>query len=237
MIPVGLIFLLSDPASLLGALLGLGAGTVLPPVVQALLARRLGDSAPARLQRRTSLDIRRHIDPFGVVAMILGGVGWSKPLDLDPRRLRGRGRLVLVVAAGPVVNLLLGAAALAALKLVSGGDLLLGLLGRVSVPDLDEARTLSAGAVVLALFGLTNVFLAALRLIPLPPLDAAHVLWAYAPRTPGWANVRYKLEEQNYGLAIVFLLLLPLFSGAGLLVRVVGAVSDPVLQALARLLV
>ena len=52
-------------------------------------------------------------------------------------------------------------------------------------------------------------------------------LWALAPPTPGWQRARYNLEEQNYGLGALVILSLPLFSGEGLIVRLVYAVAEP----------
>ena len=210
----GALFRLESGGALLGILVGFVVGIVLRGLAQAALADRLGDRQP-RLAGRLSIDPRRHLDPFGVVGVLIAGVGWGKPVPLDDRRL-GRGRFLAVLAAGPAVHLLLALAALVGwrIQLDSGGG---GFL-----------------SAVLVLFALVNVGCAVLALVPLPPLEGNRVLWALAPRTAGWQRARYYSEEQNYGLAALIVLLLPLFSGVGLVMRLVYAVGDPVVDLLLR---
>ncbi|HVF20301.1 MAG TPA: site-2 protease family protein [Mycobacteriales bacterium] len=209
----GALFFLDSGGALLGILLGFVVGIVARSVGQAAVADRLGDRQ-ARVAGRLSPDPRRHLDPFGVVAVLIAGVGWGKPVPFDERRL-GRSRYLLVLAVGPLVQLLLAYAAFAAWRGYLGAD-----------PQSD------AGFVsgLLVFFALVNVGCAVLSLVPLPPLDANRALWSLAPRTAGWQRARYYSEEQNYGLAALVVLLLPLFSGVGLIMRLVHAVGGPVVR-------
>lgn len=216
---VGALYYLDEPGPLLGILVGFTVGLVAHAVTQAALADRLGDRQ-ARLAGRLSVDPRRHLDPFGVIGVLIAGVGWGKPVPFDERRL-GRGRFLLVLAAGPLVRVLLALAALAALRLV------------VADPGTESVgRELGLTASALALFALVNAGTAVLSLVPLPPLEGNRALWALAPRTAGWQRARYYSEEQNYGLAVLVVLLLPIFGGVGLIMRLVYAVTRPLLRLL-----
>src|SRR5574341_2475081 len=74
------------------------------------LANRLGDST-ARLQGRLTLNPLAHLDPIGTLAIVLIGFGWARPVPVDARAFRWPRRdMMLVAAAGPLSNLLLGAA-------------------------------------------------------------------------------------------------------------------------------
>lgn len=221
-----MLFLLGDGWLLLGSAVGLLVGTVAHHVVQAQVAARLGDRM-AVAAGRANPDPRRHVDPFGVVVMLIANppVGWGKPVPLQEPRFRSRGRYTAILAAGPLTNLLLAVGFLAAFA-ASGGRVGDGgfLVGAEPATQL------------LGVAALVNAGIAVLHCLPLPPLDAARVLWAYAPRTEGWRKARYHLEEQNWGLGILIVLLLPLFaSNQGLLLRVVLAVVRPLLEALAPL--
>ena len=209
----GALFYLDAGGPLLGIVVGFVVGVVLRGLAQAALADRFGDRQ-ARVAGFLSPDPRRHLDPFGVVGMLIAGVGWGKPVPLDERRL-GRSRFLAVLAAGPVVHVLLALAGFAAWR-----------------TQLDADGFLEG---FLLLFALVNAGCAVLSLAPLPPLDGNRVLWALAPRTPGWQRARYYSEEQNYGLAVLIVLLLPLFAGVGLLMRLVHAVGGPLVELLVRL--
>jgi Zn-dependent protease len=219
------LFFLRYPWALLGTGLALLVGIVLHSLAQAGTARMLGDRTPAA-HGRLSLDPRRHFDPFGVIVMIISGIGWPKPVPLqEPRFRKARLRYVLAVLAGPFANLVLAVLGLVALTLVDNPGVL----------DTDPGLGSGLG-VVLFFFALTNAMIGVLTLLPIPPLDGARLLWLYAPQTAGWRNARYQLEERNFGIGIVVLLSLPLFGGSGLLYRIVlsvtGAFLDPIVRAL-----
>ena len=213
----GALFFLDRAGPLLGVVLGFVVGVTVHSICQAILADRFGDRQ-ARLAGRISIDPRRHFDAFGVVAALIAGVGWGKPVPFDERRI-GRGRYLLVLAVGPLSQVVLAAAALAGAALLT-----------------DDSGTATPLAVeLLIFFALVNAASAVLALTPLPPLEGNRVLWALAPATGGWQRARYYSEEQNYGQAALIVLLLPIFSGVGLLMRLVYAVSAPLVDALVEI--
>lgn len=169
---------------------------------------------------------------FGVVAVLLGGVGWAA-LPTPERSRTPRRRLVLALLLGCLVDVVIGAALIFAWVRAAGegsgvllgtrqvlGDLVLqhGLDAGLSVGG--PASALGSGA--LLLIGAEFCAVGLLGLVPLPPLPAGHVLLAYAPTTTGWQKARYYLVEQQIGVAVlVALAVFPLAQGQPLLVFLV----------------
>jgi Zn-dependent protease len=50
----------------------------------AIVSYKLGDPTP-KFQKRLTLNPIDHIDPFGLVSLILVGFGWGRPVQIDPR--------------------------------------------------------------------------------------------------------------------------------------------------------
>jgi len=168
----------------------------------AVVALWCGDDGP-RQRGRVTLNPIAHIDPVGtilvpaVLAYSGGAVfGWAKPVMVslrgvpDPRRAN-----LLISAAGPLSNFLLGLIFLA-LYVIIGCSLRLGDPGgqviNFAVPVVDVYMQGFAGADILAMvvtclkWGfLINWLLFFFNMIPLPPLDGGHVLATLFPRTVG----------------------------------------------------
>jgi Zn-dependent protease len=146
----------------------------------AFSAWKLGDDTAARMGRLT-LNPIPHIDPIGTLLLPLlnAPIGWAKPVPVDPSRFRrgvnmGTGDII-VSAAGPLSNLLLG-------SIVA---ILLGLLGRFS-PEM-----VARGSGVLEFLQrmmIVNAALAIFNLLPIPPLDGSHVAGSLMPYRwrPAW---------------------------------------------------
>ena len=215
-----MLYALDDPFSLLVLLLSFLVAVVLHGWVQALVATRVGDRRPAAAGR-TRLDPRKHVDPFGAVGAAIAGVGWAKPIDPPDRRRRGA--LVTVLLSGAVANLVVGFVALVGFRLAGGavlGTSVQQLQYGVDLGDLLQQALL--------LFGLMNVFVGMLSLVPLPPLDGGRLLFALAPRTPGWQKAEYQLDERNIGVAVLLaLLLIPLGGPQALLPVLLDTVVGP----------
>jgi Zn-dependent protease len=224
------LFLLRHPEYVLGVLIALVVGITLHSVAQAAAAIALGDRMP-RATGRLSVDPRKHFEVFGIVGMLLSTIGWNKPVAMqEPRGTFRRGRFTLAILAGPLANLVLATLGLLAFK-AAGGD---GYA--LFYPDLlGQAPVAMPFAQALAYeFALVNAGVAALSLVPIPPLDGARLLWAYAPQTAFWRNARYQLDERGIGMAICVFLLLPIFRDAGMLLRLALTVGDAFLAPVAR---
>ena len=150
---------------------------------------------------RVSFNPVKHIDPFGTV--LLPGLllllhapflfGYAKPVPVKFARLRSPRRdMVLVAAAGPVMNIALAVIAALAFHLVG---YLPAPAGRWLADNLRNALVL-------------NVVLAVFNLFPLPPLDGGRILVGILPKSMAAAVARL----EPYGLAIVIglLIILPM---------------------------
>jgi Zn-dependent protease len=218
------LYALRDPVSFVVLVLSFLVATTVHGWVQALVAARAGDRRPAA-EGRTRLDPRRHVDPFGAVAAAIAGVGWARPVEPPDRRRRGA--LVAVLLSGAIANLVLGFAVLVGFRLAGGG-----VTGTtVQLLQYGVGQGLGGGELLpraLLMLGLMNVFVGALSLVPLPPLDGGRLLFALAPRTAGWQKAEYQLDERNIGVAVLLaLLLIPLGGPQALLPVLLDTVVGP----------
>src|SRR5690606_2669981 len=117
----------------------------------------------------------------------LGAVGWAKPVDLDPGRLRGGRAAVLVVIAAATLSVL-ALALVAVLALPFAARVTTG--GGVSMLAAGLAA-LARGAVGFALF----------NLVPLLPLAAGYLIDAALPTVARW------LREQPLVPALLLVVL------------------------------
>lgn len=217
-----MLYALGDPLSFVILVLSFLVAATVHGWVQALVASRSGDRRPAA-GGRTRLDPRRHVDPFGAVAAAIAGVGWARPVDPPDRRRKGA--LVAVLLSGAAANLVVGIAALVALRLTGGS------IGGTTVAMLQYGVGGDPLLRVLLLFGLLNVFAGLLSLVPLPPLDGGRLLFALAPRTPGWQKAEYQLDERNIGIAVLLaLLLIPLGGPQALLPVLLDTILGPLVD-------
>lgn len=191
-----MLYALAEPVSFVVLLLSTVVALTLHGWVTSLLSARAGD-ASLRREGRLRPDPRRHVDPFGAIAALVGGVGWSLPVATPDRRRRTP--LVLSCLAGSAVVILVGAAALVALGL---GGTSVGA-GSVSGVLRDGAGGLPLGQRVLLLAGVVHLFTGVLSLVPLLPLAGGRLLFALAPRTAGWQQAEYQLGERNIGVAVL----------------------------------
>ena len=119
----------------------------------------------AKERGRLTLNPLRHIDPIGLLMLLMVGVGWAKPVPIDMRRLRAPRRdLILVSLAGPASNLLIGGVA--------------GVLARVYRVLAQEGSIPFREPIfqVLVILTVINGLLFFFNMLPIPPLDGSKVL-------------------------------------------------------------
>ena len=142
------------------------------------VASRLGDDT-AKARGRVTLNPFAHIDLVGTIAIptILYLIrapflfGWAKPVPVSWQNLRHPKRdMMLVAAAGPLMNFLL-AAGFAAVAVGLG-------LADVKAPPPWLLDTLAMGVAF-------NLWIGAFNLIPIPPLDGSKVVAGLLPDS--WA--------------------------------------------------
>ena len=152
------------------------------------IAMKFGDKTAWMLGRVTANPIK-HIDPLGTVGLPLflllmsrltGGpaflFGWAKPVPVNFGALRHPKRdMIWVAAAGPGANLLMA--------------LFWGML--IQVGHLLQGSFVGTPLVLMGAAGIfINVILAALNLLPLPPLDGGRILVGLLPKGPAIALAR-----------------------------------------------
>jgi Zn-dependent protease len=154
----------------------------------AWVATRLGDDTPTR-EGRVTLNPLAHIDWIGTallpaITSLLGGgfLGWGKPVNTNPSRLRwGLNGLALVALAGPASNVIFA--------------VILALAAVLSFKMAPAFAEYAAKGVQLSLY------LAIFNLIPVPPLDGSKLL--LAAKVPHLVYV----ELARFGLLLLLVLL------------------------------
>ena len=177
---------LFSPARLLAVATIIFVALPVHEFAHAAAAVALGDDLPKR-QGRYTLNPLVHIDPMGAALIALTGFGWAKPVQWNPRAITIDVKLgsIIVSLAGPLSNLVMAALA--------------GLVMQMS------GLTSGFAAQFLLFFLQINVLLFVFNLLPIPPLDGSHVLFALLPGN----NFRLQAQLSRYGflilLAVVFL--------------------------------
>jgi Zn-dependent protease len=177
-------------------------------------ALKCGDPT-ARDAGRLTLNPIPHIDLFGSIIIplmiVFSGssffLAWAKPVPVNPNNFNNYRRDdILVSAAGPISNLLMGF--LCCIGLI--------IMSRVS-PD-PETGTFSYFVTRMMVSGISlNVFLAIFNLIPVPPLDGSHIVASFLPDSIG---NQYRRIGFIGIFIVIFLLQVPAFKGV--LVEVMG---------------
>ncbi len=101
----------SDPINTIVSLLyripAILIALTLHEIAHGYVAYRCGDPT-AKMLGRLSLNPLKHLDPLGTLCMVFMGVGWAKPVPINPRNFKHFKRdEVLVSLAGVTANFLL----------------------------------------------------------------------------------------------------------------------------------
>ncbi len=159
----------------------------------ALVASRRGDST-AKDQGRLTLNPFAHLDPMGTLFLLFAGVGWGRPVPINPSRLPNPKQDQLWISlAGPLSNILLATV----------WGIILWSLASV---DLSVWLGESAPLVVSWALGtgiLLNIALALFNLLPIFPLDGEKVVVGLLPDR--WE--RRVVQFRNYGVIVLILFL------------------------------
>lgn len=207
---------------------------ILHEVAHGYVAYRCGDPT-AKWMGRLSLDPRKHLDPWGTASMIMIGVGWAKPVPVNPRNFRDYRRDdFLVSIAGIVTNLTLFILCTALSVGINGlmwnRDFLAemkdyyGTVEYLISPYYNVGYSIAYGQLdgmwleqmsapwlqyvqrFLLLMAQTNLALAMFNLLPIPPLDGYHLV------NDTLLKGRFQLNPQTFRMAQIGLMVV-CFSG------------------------
>lgn len=163
-------------------------------------AKLLGDDTAQRMGR-LNINPIAHIDPMGLLMVVLVGFGYAKPVPTNPNNFRSSWGIPLVAAAGPAMNLLMAF-----------------VMINVYVAGVQSGSTWFAQQEAQMFFitlASINLLLMLFNLIPLGPLDGHYILGYFLPRN---LSIPYLMYNQRYGhyvfLALIGLSILgvPIFS-------------------------
>lgn len=161
----------------------------------AISADLLGDPGPRR-DGRISLWPDKHFDPIGFTMMVVSslvgfGIGWGKPVMVNPRNFRHPNRdMMIVTACGPLMNLLLALAFGIPLRFISES----GVWAQTSLPY-----------TFFFYFVEINLALMFFNLIPITPLDGSKILYGLLPFN---LAARYERFMGQYGVLLLLILFL-----------------------------
>ncbi len=155
----------------------------------AFIALKNGDDT-AKLAGRVTFNPSKHFEITGVVLFLLVGIGWAKPVPINPYNFNNRRRGMFTVAiAGVVANLILsliGFILFYFISIVFGiGFLFGGYLGETVLYFFVYMVTIN-----LALF--------AFNILPIYPLDGFRVVEAFTS-----PNNKYRVFMYKYGSNIL----------------------------------
>ena len=152
------------------------------------VAYQLGDDTAKRSGRLT-LNPLKHLDPMGLLMMLVFHFGWAKPVPVNMMRFKNPKRGMAVTAlAGPGCNLLITV-------------VFLFLYGALHKPLSGS----NAGKTVLDLLELTafiSLGFCIFNLIPVPPLDGSKILFAALSDSAYWKLMQY----ERYGSIVLIVL-------------------------------
>jgi Zn-dependent protease len=194
----------------------------------AYIADTLGDGLPRRMGRVT-LNPLAHLEPAGTALMLIVGIGWGRPVPVNPYNTRNpKFALGTTAAAGPISNFVVAA--------VAGLPMKLDLVPWTSPFDKFRASLLAADgwqlddylSIYLSAIVLFSLLLGVFNLLPIAPLDGFKVAVGVLPS--GLSEQFAQLER--YGpIILITLLVLPFFTGTFVLFEIM----EPVIKLLANL--
>ena len=164
-----------------------------------IIAKLFGDNTAENAGRLT-LNPIAHIDPMGLLMVVLIGFGYAKPVPTNPANYKSFWGTLFVAAAGPAMNLLVAIVTI-----------------NVYVIGIQLGWEIFSGEGAQFFFNyltLINLLLMLFNLIPIGPLDGHYILPYFLPRKLAQGYYYYNQRFGTYALlGLVFLNLmgLPLF--------------------------
>jgi Zn-dependent protease len=172
-----------DPLTFVLGAIPLLYSIIIHELAHGWVAYKMGDPT-AKWAGRLSLNPLKHLDPIGTLMLFLVGFGWAKPVPVNLNNIPNRRKaLIFVSSAGVLANMLIAFTVLLFFRLSS-------------LPTSRITADIANNMVNI------NITLAALNLIPIPPLDGSKILMGFASEKVGYFLARM----ERYGLFIIIAL-------------------------------
>ena len=156
------------------------------------IAWLLGDTT-ARDAGRLTLNPIRHLDPMGLLMMLVFRFGWAKPVPVNMFRFKNPKRGMAVTAlAGPVSNVLICLVFLFLYGLLYYPLYIAGKLGAGGSYVLETLYTTAYLSLAVGIF----------NLLPIPPLDGSKVLYSVLS-DQAYLNL---MHYERYGIIVLWAL-------------------------------
>ena len=153
----------------------------------AWVANRLGDPTAERAGR-VSLNPLRHLDLLGTLMLFIAGIGWGKPVPINPRNFENPVRdQALTALAGPMANLLMAFVAAIPLSYLPETA--------STIPWLQFSNAIMELSIVLFLF----------NMLPFPPLDGSKFIAILVPKRMRARYLEFLHKAAPYFLVFVIL--------------------------------
>ena len=153
-----------------------------------LVAYKLGDDT-AKSRGRLSLNPIKHLDPMGLLMMLVFHVGWAKPVPVNMYRFKNPKKGMAITAlAGPLSNLIIAL-------------VFMLIYGAAFIP-LNRSGVGQYFLQMIQLTAVLSIGLAVFNLIPIPPLDGSKVLFALLRDEDYYKLMHY----ERYGGIIMLIL-------------------------------
>ena len=137
----------------------------------AWMATKLGDTTP-RAQGRLTLNPVAHIEPFGILLLLLAHIGWGRPVEINPNNFTsnksGRTCEMLVALAGPVMNFILA---------IIFCFIYYAMFAVISI----SVKWFAILSAIVQAAIIVNIGLGVFNLIPIPPLDGSKIFRRFLP--------------------------------------------------------
>lgn len=163
-------------------------------------AYKLGDPT-AKYAGRLTFNPIAHIDPLGLIIMILFRFGWAKGVPINPNYFKNRKKDTIIVSAAGIIT-----------------NLLIAFIASVIFRIFNNINT--TFSFFLLILSYVNIMLAVFNLMPFPPLDGSKILFSLLPSK----IERFFLRNEKYFYFILLGLILTNTVG-----RIIWPIIDAIL--------